>query len=319
MRLHKIFINRLPRDEAWGGGNMWVRAMHDHASKFGFEIVNDFRVNAIDAIVVCGFDADNSGVDFYRALNMASSNGHTKLIVRVNENDMRKGTNGVDRTMYSMMTMSHGTVFVSSWLQKYYALAFKNAPQTKFAIIHNGVDKEIFKMRRGPGTLEPKLRIVCHHWSNNPLKGFDVYDAIDRHASECQDIVFEYIGRDRGSFKGRNTHVIAPLHGAALGIQLGTVTCDQNVYVSGSRFDPGPNHVLESLACGYPTWVHNFSGGGVEFAGSDHMFGSIEELLELLKLENRQRLLTPNAFVPIDWETCVKHYCDFIDQIIRAS
>ena len=89
-------------------------------------------------------------------------------------------------------------------------------------------------------------------------------------------IEFTYIGRHRGTFK--NTRCIEP----CTGVELSRRLQGHDVYISGSRFDPGPNHILEALAVGLPTYVHKDGGGAVEFAGTDHTFSNLSELEELI-------------------------------------
>lgn len=318
----RVFINRLPIDAAWGGGNNWVIAFNDYAKEFGIEVIHDLRSAQPDAILVAGFDAGNSGIDFFRAMNYCSAS-KTKLIVRINENDARKGTTGVDNTMWSMINLSHGSVFVSHWLQSYYAQKFKTPPNSQCAIIFNGVNKNhFFDQKYKNITRNPKLRIVAHHWSNNYLKGFDVYEAIDQFCDQRDDVVFEYIGRHNNTFKGKNTRVIDPLHGLALGDALrggnGDGSHQRNIYISGTKFDPAPNHILEALATGFPTWVHKDGGGAVEFAGHDHVFEDIPTLLKMIE-DGDPRLFQPNNVRLIDWHESIGHYCEFIKKVVNAS
>ena len=104
-----------------------------------------------------------------------------------------------------------------------------------------------------------------------------MYDKLDEFVGNNKDFTFTYIGRDRGSFK--NTNIIAPLHGKNLYNELKKY----DIYISGSRFDPGPNHILESLACNLPTYVHEEGGGCVEFAGNTHTFNSFVDLRKVLE------------------------------------
>lgn len=296
----RVFINRLPIDAAWGGGNNWVIAFNDYAKEFGIEVIHDLRSAQPDAILVAGFDAGNSGIDFFRAMNYCASS-KTKLIVRINENDARKGTTGVDNTMWSMINLSHGSVFVSHWLQSYYAQKFKTPPNSQCAIIFNGVNKNHFRSQ--PKINNGKINLVTHHWSDNHLKGSDIYEKLDEFVGiNSEEYTFTYIGRHKCNFK--YTSVIEPLFGEALGTELGRY----DVYISGSRFDPGPNHVAESISCQLPTYVHKDGGGSCEFAGSDHTFKDFDELKAILM--DRQFKSNSNLFG--DWRTCIGHYVDFI-------
>ena len=43
------------------------------------------------------------------------------------------------------------------------------------------------------------------------------------------------------------------------------------------------NHILESLSCEIPTYVHKDGGGAVEFAGIENTYSDIYELVERVK------------------------------------
>jgi hypothetical protein len=77
-----------------------------------------------------------------------------------------------------------------------------------------------------------------------------------------------------------------------------------DVYISGSLFDPGPNHILESLACNIPTYVYIDGGGCVEFAGNTHAYNTFEDLKDMLMIKN----YTKNTFIPDSWQECMSQY-----------
>ena len=156
-----------------------------------------------------------------------------------------------------------------------------------------------------------KLNIVTHHWSNHEMKGFDVYEQIDKFVGENTDkFSFTYIGRDRGTFK--HTNVIKPLSGRALGKELGKY----DVYVSASRFDPGPNHLLESISCGLPTFVHKDGGGCVEFGPVDGLYTSWDDLRDRLTLK---QLPTQQNFKFSNWQSSILEYTLFLEQICHSK
>ena len=102
--------------------------------------------------------------------------------------------------------------------------------------------------------------------------------------------------------------MLSSLYGQRLGDELR----QHDVYVSGSRFDPGPNHIIESISCGLPTYVHRNGGGCVEFVGEDHVFNSVDELFELLTLGQ----FVKNTFVPTTWEQCMSQYFRVIEELM---
>jgi glycosyltransferase involved in cell wall biosynthesis len=264
-----------------------------------------------DTILLIGLDDDRVDIGIKQALRYKRyTKPNCQLVLRVNENDMRKGTSYMDHFLVRASEYVDGTIFVSRWLQEYFnqrSWACQN--QT---VIINGVDQTIFKPQ--PKLQNGKLNIVTHHWSDNPLKGADIYEKLDNLVgTNPDDFTFTYIGRHQCNFK--NTCVVDPLQGAALAEKLAM----HDVYISGSRFDPGPNHVLEALACGLPTYVHKDGGGGVDFVGgktSGAVYESWDHLRSIL-LGLRGGIIPPEqppgAIQLPSWATCVKEYNQFLE------
>ena len=100
----KVYINRKPINGPWGGGNMWVKAAYELLPYFGIRLV---ELNEMpDVILIVGLNRDNeciSAIDAINYKNMRRRNGNdVKVIMRVNENDARKGTNYLDSSINSI-------------------------------------------------------------------------------------------------------------------------------------------------------------------------------------------------------------------------
>ena len=87
------------------------------------------------------------------------------------------------------------------------------------------------------------------------------------------------------------------------------------MYVSASRYDPGPNHVLESLACRIPTYVISSGGGAVEFAGLNNSYNDFNDLKCIL-LKKEFKL---NDYLPHNWKTCAKKVDKVIKDVINFT
>ena len=110
------------------------------------------------------------------------------------------------------------------------------------------------------------------------------------------------IGRELGTFK--NTSIVQPLFGEELGRELSKY----DLYISGSLWDPGPNHILESIACQIPTYVASDGGGAVEFAGEDHTFENMDQLFRII----RSRSYVNNSLQVNSWRACADQYLDIV-------
>ena len=287
----KIAINRKPISGPWGGGNNFVKAVYD-SKPSGVEITNDLTD---DVSVIFLMDPRKEGsFDANDALQF-SKRKKVQLVQRINECDARKGTEHMDNMLLQCSSINTKTIFVSNWMKNYFSSkgwACKNQH-----VLHNGVDNCFFFSK--PDEKSNKtLKIVTHHWSNNYLKGFDVYEFIDYLTTKDNTISFTYIGRDRGSFS--NSTTIAPLHGKDLAEELSKY----DVYISASRFDPGPNHVLEALAVGLPTYVHKDGGGAVEFVDPGHVYRNLFDVEKLINQRNFQK----NSKKPTIWNESMKRF-----------
>lgn len=305
----KIYINRGVVHGPWGGGAHFINnVLRTVVESTTHELVYASNHHApFDVALALGLDADNEGVSLNQLITfkilMSGPNGGAKIVLRLNENDARKNTKHLDDMLVKISGELDGTIFVSDWLKSYYKkLGWKCKKNT---VIRNGVDS-VFK---SPLTKEAsdQIRIVTHHWSDNYYKGFDIYDKLDNFVKEHPEFKFTYIGRERGTF--RNTTIVKPLSGEKLANALG----QNDVYISGSRFDPGPNHVIEAIACGLPTYVHVEGGGAIEFAGKDHVYSSWDELEKLLLSKKFKSNKTVNQIT--DWSKPMDETMKFIESL----
>ena len=265
----KLAINRRPVEGPWGGGNKFVKAVYDTAPS-GVD-VTDKLSDDVDIILLIDPRREGS-FDATDAFRFAFSR-KVQVIQRINECDARKGTEHMDSLLLQCSTYNTKTIFVSEWMKNYFASkgwACKN----QFTLV-NGVDECFFGMPKTESA-DGKIRVVTHHWSNNVMKGFDAYDFIDYLSVKNSRIAFTYVGRERGSFT--NCRIVPPLYGKQLAEELSR----HDVYISGSRSDPGPNHILEAIAVGLSTYVHAEGGGAVEFAGRDFSYRNFHELEKIL-------------------------------------
>ena len=290
-------MNRSPVDGPWGGGAHFFRAMVDHSRHTIMHERNATATHAhcADVVVIAGLDPDANGI----GINWAYHPHNPKIVYRVNDCDARKGTTSVDRMIGGMATRSDGVVWVSNWLQKHMG-------HSRGRVIVNGVEPNVKKEHSGG-----PLRIVVHHWSDNRAKGADIHEHIDALCTLFPGTYTQtFIGRHRCNFK--STQTVGPLFGQALRDEL----VSHDVYVSASRWDPGPNHILEGLAAGLPVFVHADGGGAVEFAGRDAAYHDWEDLYS--RLVTRTFPTNTGHVALNDWATVISQYDDYIDEVAGA-
>lgn len=300
----KVLINRAYRTGPWGGGANFVNAFFDHAKEYKISVTTSLADNP-DIILMIDPRYDELGLSA-NELVQYSTQKNIPLLQRINECDARKGTTDIDKMLLSCSKHLTHSVFVSNWLQYYHMSNDNGWYCNSNSVIYNGVDSNIF--RPGKKLNNQKVNIVAHHWSDNRLKGADIYEEIDKFVGANKaEFTFTYIGRHKCNFA--HTNVIQPLYGKALGDELGRY----DIYVSASRYDPGPNHICEPISCELPTYVHTCGGGAVEFAGQDHIYNDWNELKSLLL----SKTFFSNSTQFKSWNDCIKQYADLMRQLIR--
>jgi glycosyltransferase involved in cell wall biosynthesis len=149
-------------------------------------------------------------------------------------------------------------------------------------LIPNAPDPEIFHPPAAPTSLGGRrLRVIATSWSDNPRKGSDVLEWLDRHLDE-DELEVTFAGRTEMRFA--RIRVVGPLASQ----ELAELLRAQDVYLAPSRDDPCSNALLEGLACGLPAAFLR-SGGHPELVGEGGLgFDDAEELPELFARLGRE-------------------------------
>jgi hypothetical protein len=299
----KILINRKPVKGPWGGGNNFIRAIHEFASKHGF-ITTNILEHDIDLIFMIDPRYDDLKISINEIAKYKQYKPSTKVVYRINECDARKGLQrDIDPVIKASSHISDMCIFISNWIMNYHVDSEWKCKHNH--VIYSGTNKNHFRPNKK--IENGKINIVTHHWSDNLLKGHDVYQKIDNWLSKNDQFTFTYIGRSHGNLD-RST-IVPPTFGQDLGDKLSSY----DVYISASRFDPGPNHIIESLACEIPTYAHSDSGGAVEMVGESHVYSSFDQLVRILESRDYKK---NDGIYPDDWETCINKYFSKINEIL---
>ena len=283
----KISIGAELIDGPFGGGNIFIINLVKALKEKGYEVVNNLKDNDIDIIFLVNpllgstiSTFDNIDIDYY----LTFKNKSAITIQRINECDERKNTNYVNKKIISSNKNIDFTVFVSEWLRDLYInegintkdiTVVKGGPKST---IFNSFDKEKWNKTE-------KLKIVTHHWSDNWMKGFDVYSKLDllTTGKRWKDkIEFTYIGNIPKELEFKNTKTIKPLRDEQLAKELRS----HHLYVTGSLNEPSGNHHMEGVLSGLPV-LYIKSGGipeyckgyGVEFE-LRNLEGKLEEIIK---------------------------------------
>ena len=268
----RVAFNQRLVDGPWGGSNVFVSQCAAYLRWRGYDVRFDLEAD-VDLIVLIDPRVEGFGpreIAAYRGAHPA-----TRVLHRVNECDQRKNTRFMDDLLRGANELADYTVFISRWLRDYHAERWFDETRPHRAI-YNGADPRVFHPigaesydRRGP------FRLVTHHWSNNPMKGFDVYQEVDRLITEGElsDVELWVIGRWPADIVWRRARLFPPTRGIDLARKLRAC----HAYVTASRWEPAGMHHVEGAQCGLPLVYHE-DGGGIVEAGLRYGIGYREDV-----------------------------------------
>jgi glycosyltransferase involved in cell wall biosynthesis len=299
--LGRVAFNMRPVQGPWGGASVFTRQLMQVLARCGFDIRFDLKKPA-DILFVIDPRIEEPlrtfGTDDIVAYKKQHPN--VKVLHRVNECDQRKGTDFMDQRLEEINAVSDLTVFISEWLKDYFTARWFDASRPH-TVIYNGSDPAFFHpIGNQPYDGNGPLRVVTHHWSDNPMKGFPAYKQLDDLIADGKIDGFELwiIGRWPADITWRAAKTFPPTHDQALADLLRQC----HLYITASLWEPCGAHHVEGAQCGLPLLYHADGGGIVEagrrygMAFRDDLPTVIEEARRTYDLL-RQRVLTnaPNG------------------------
>jgi len=279
----KISIGTNIKEGPWGGGNLFAINLSEYLQKNNHKVVNNLYDNDIDLILITE-PRRTSESSAYTHLDVQNyikySNKDVLVAHRINECNERKNTKYVNKYLIEANKTADFTVFVSRWLKNLYLEQGIGA--TDNHVIYAGANKTIFNNKGfDKWDKKGKLKIVTHHWGANWNKGFEIYNQLDELLDETfwkEKIEFMYIGNLPKGFHFKNVDVVSPLSGEPLAEKIK----ENNVYITGSLFEPSGNHHIEGAQCGLPV-LYLDSGGTPEYSNNYGLVFTKHNLPEKLK------------------------------------
>jgi glycosyltransferase involved in cell wall biosynthesis len=260
-----VAINMYPTFGSWGGSSVFVHQFVAALRRCGFRAVFDLR-KGVDIIFMIDprDDLQNKAFGLDDIKRYRGHHPSVKIIHRINECDKRKNTTFMDDMLRRANDIADHTVFISEWLKEYFIARWFD-PARAHTVIYNGADPSVF---HPIGSVKYKqdetLRVVTHHWSDNPMKGFPVYEKLDRLIADggLEGFEFWIIGRWPKEMEWHSAHLLKP----AAGQQLADLLRQCHLYLTASLWEPCGMHHVEGAQCGLPLLCHADGGGIVEAA-----------------------------------------------------
>ena len=267
----KVYINRKPVKGPWGGGNKFVRILSDYLNSSRYEVTYNLT-NDTDAIFCFDPRPNDEGVWYQDFLNHKKKFG-TKIIQRVGD----LGTHSkpeLTKLVAQTLQISDFMIFPSEWSRDWIGFKGDNCE-----VVHNAPMSIFYENRQVNLTTSVKPKLVTHHWSMNPKKGFHFYQFLQEHIDRTSEFDFKYIGRlpDEINIKNKTD----PIAASALSIELPK----NDIYITASIEEAGANHVVEALGCGLPVVYHE-AGGSIDDYCKNYgeSFETFENMLESIRL-----------------------------------
>jgi glycosyltransferase involved in cell wall biosynthesis len=249
----------------YGGGNQFLLALRGELGRRGLDV----EVNRLSrGTPACLYNSFN--FDFVRLRRFGRTG--VRMVHRVDGpiGAYRGFDDGTDRRIVEINALADATILQSRYsLEKHRELGLSlKSP----VVIPNAVDSRIF---HPPGAREPlagrRVRVIVSSWSDNPRKGADALEWLDRNLDfGAYEVTF--VGRTAQRFEHISS--MGPLASAPVADLLRA----HDVYLAPSLDDPCSNALLEALACGLPAAFRR-SGGHPELVGDAGIgFDQAEEL-----------------------------------------
>jgi len=283
----KVAVGSRPYDGPWGGGNRFVAALCEALIAAGHAVVHDLADHDIDLILIIDPRTRSPNVCFGAGAilrYLMLRNPRAIVVHRINECDERKGEPFINHKLVRANYVADATVFVGEWLTR--LPVWREHLRSPWFVLRNGADTRLFNREHFRSwTGEGPLRLVTHHWGYHPMKGFDIYAALDRMmaASEWRErIAFTYVGNLPKGFTFQNARYVAPLNGELLARELQA----HHAYLTASQNEPGGNHQNEGALCGLPLLYRKSgcmpeycAGFGIEFNGLADFPAALDRLI----------------------------------------
>lgn len=309
----KIFFNLKPPDGSYGGGVFFVKNIVDYLNKKNiqttFELDND-----IDIIFIIDPRKGNyKKYGLYEIIQYKQIHPKVKIIHRVNECDIKREVSiNLEPLLLKTMQIADHVVFISEWLKDYFINKY-NLNLNHSCILNGSNQNNFFPSINKK--LQGKTKIVTHHWSNNYLKGFHIYNELDKLLEERDDIEFTFIGNYNRNYIPKNIKLLPPTSGN----ELGNLIKENDIYLTATQNEPCGMHHIEGLSCGLP--ILYCEGGGAIKELCDKVgeeFNSIETLLNKLdKIKNNYEKYVNNIdYEYLSSERCSDQFMEIINSLI---
>ena len=311
-----VAINMYPAAGAWGGSSVFVHQFMAALRRCGIRPVFDLE-GPVDVIMIIDprDDLMNKAFGMAEIIRYKDRHPQVRIIHRINECDQRKASSFMDECLRQANAIADHTVFISQWLQDYFIERWFD-PGNSHQVIYNGADPAVFHPLNANRFDGGMLRLVTHHWSANPMKGFAVYQQVDALIADGRlpNTELWIIGGRPPEVRWRAARLFAPTAGRDLADLLRSC----HAYITASLWEPCGMHHVEGAQCGLPLLYHE-NGGGIVEAGRRYGVGFREASLPVAIQEMRSRYQELRERVFLAMPDGLSMAMDYVRAVYRVS
>lgn len=275
----KIHILYNFKNQAWGGGNQFLKAL-----KKEFENQGIYEENLEKADVILFNSYPFSSEYLFNQILKLKQKYFDKIIIFRLDGPI-SSIRGRDKEIDKIITIFNkffvdGIIFQSNWCRKQNKKLFGIFSKYE-TTIHNAPDNRIFnKIDKKEFNPKERIKLIATSWSSNWRKGFEIYKYLDENL-DFSKYEMTFVGNSPIEFK--NIKWIKPVPSE----RLAEILKKYDIYITASQRDPCSNSLIEALSCGLPIIALNDGGhpelvekGGESFNGKENIIEKLEEVVE---------------------------------------
>ena len=284
-----FFINFKPENIAYGGGNIFALNLIEYLKNNNVNVIYELTKDIDVFFIIDPHKGPHKKYGLDDIVSYRNKIKKGKIIIRVNDCDKTRPNVTQERSREYKIMQNYKDIdlfiFNSDFIKEYYMNKYNDLKNINNDVIYNGGNDKILKPKEN--YIKPKcLKIVTHHWSDNINKGYDTYYKLHKFFENRTDYEFIFIGR-----KFNDNYKDVPVQGPYKGKELADVLKSCDIYITDSKWDSCPMHVVESILSGLPILYTDCEGGGKNLCELPkdkigESFSSFPDLIEKIELIN---------------------------------
>jgi len=339
----KIFINFKCSNVPYGGGNQFIMNLVECLSKVNNITITYDLEEGIDIYFIVDIRKGPFKKYSFNDIYQHKQRNGGFIIYRINDCSITRLNCKLESIILENVNKIDHFVFNSTFIHDYYTDKYDEFKDHSLSIIYNTansnffypkqrlLDTETYPKQRLLDTdtypkqrlsiLPKKLKIVTHHWSDNINKGYDIYYQLHKYCKGRDDIELVVFGRKFADGFTEPPAVYGPYKGKELGDMLRE--CD--IYISASRYDSCPMHILEGISCGLPIVYLDVSGGVKDICEmADDVIGegfhTIDECIQKINMiKSNYEMYYQNIVKNIDLYNSNRCYSDYTKLFLKSK